>query len=253
MLGVPARLAGCKHAASLQPRRRRTAAYDPAVLYAARVCGVQRVFKLGGAQAVAALAYGTETVPKVDKIFGPGNTWVTEAKAQVDRDPAGAARDYPGRAIGGARDRGRDARTRRSSRRTCCRRPSTAPTRRCCCSRRAPSSRRAVAARDRDAEGAAAAPATRRRRAGALERDRRRRSRDSVRDLEPLCAGAPDPADRAAARLAAARACRGLRVPRPVDAGVRRRLLQRHEPRAADVRFRAAVFEPRRRRTSCAR
>ena len=65
------------------------------MLYAARVTGVQRVFKLGGAQAVAALAYGTETVPKVDKIFGPGNTWVTEAKAQVDRDPAGAARDYP--------------------------------------------------------------------------------------------------------------------------------------------------------------
>jgi histidinol dehydrogenase len=65
------------------------------VLYAARVSGVQRVFKLGGAQAIAALAYGTESVPKVDKIFGPGNTWVTEAKAQVDRDPAGAARDFP--------------------------------------------------------------------------------------------------------------------------------------------------------------
>ena len=53
------------------------------------------MFKLGGAQAIAAMAYGTESVPKVDKIFGPGNTWVTEAKAQVDRDPAGAARDYP--------------------------------------------------------------------------------------------------------------------------------------------------------------
>jgi histidinol dehydrogenase len=53
------------------------------------------VLKLGGAQAVAALAYGTQSVPKVDKIFGPGNAWVTEAKAQVDRDPAGAARDYP--------------------------------------------------------------------------------------------------------------------------------------------------------------
>jgi histidinol dehydrogenase len=65
------------------------------VLYAARVAGVSRVFKLGGAQAIAAMAYGTATVPKVDKIFGPGNTWVTEAKAQVDRDPAGAARDYP--------------------------------------------------------------------------------------------------------------------------------------------------------------
>ena len=49
------------------------------------------MFKLGGAQAIAALAYGTETVPKVDKIFGPGNAWVTEAKAQVDRDPDGAA------------------------------------------------------------------------------------------------------------------------------------------------------------------
>ena len=68
---------------------------DAAVLYAARVAGVERVFKLGGAQAVAAMAYGTATVPKVDKIFGPGNTWVTEAKAQVDRDPAGAARDFP--------------------------------------------------------------------------------------------------------------------------------------------------------------
>jgi histidinol dehydrogenase len=68
---------------------------DAAVLFAARVAGVQRVFKLGGAQAIAALAYGTATVPKVDKIFGPGSQWVTEAKAQVDRDPAGAARDYP--------------------------------------------------------------------------------------------------------------------------------------------------------------
>jgi histidinol dehydrogenase len=68
---------------------------DATVLYAARVSGIQRVFKLGGAQAIAAMAYGTATVPKVDKIFGPGNTWVTEAKAQVDRDPAGAARDYP--------------------------------------------------------------------------------------------------------------------------------------------------------------
>src|SRR5690606_37374124 len=68
---------------------------DPAVLYAARIAGVDRVFKLGGAQAIAALAYGTATVPKVDKIFNPGSTWVTEAKAQVDRDPDGASRDYP--------------------------------------------------------------------------------------------------------------------------------------------------------------
>jgi histidinol dehydrogenase len=94
MLGVPARLAGCGTrllCSPVQPDGR----VDAAVLFAARVAGVERVFKLGGAQAIAALAYGTATVPKVDKIFGPGSQWVTEAKAQVDRDPAGAARDYP--------------------------------------------------------------------------------------------------------------------------------------------------------------
>jgi histidinol dehydrogenase len=68
---------------------------NPAVLVAAELCGIETVFKIGGAHSIAAMAYGTESVPKVDKIFGPGNTWVTEAKAQVDRDPAGAARDYP--------------------------------------------------------------------------------------------------------------------------------------------------------------
>ncbi|MGB7215031.1 MAG: histidinol dehydrogenase, partial [Gammaproteobacteria bacterium] len=68
---------------------------DAAVLFAARVAGVERVFRVGGAQAIAAMAYGTETVPKVDKIFGPGNTWVTAAKALVDADPNGAARDFP--------------------------------------------------------------------------------------------------------------------------------------------------------------
>jgi histidinol dehydrogenase len=94
MLGVPARLAGCDTRVLCSPPQA-DGHVHAAVLYAARVTRVQRVFKLGGAQAVAALAYGTETVPKVDKIFGPGNTWVTEAKAQVDRDPAGAARDYP--------------------------------------------------------------------------------------------------------------------------------------------------------------
>jgi len=94
MLGVPARIAACPTRVLCSPVQAsgRVAA---AVLYAARVAGVERVFKLGGAQAIAAMAYGTESVPKVDKIFGPGNTWVTEAKAQVDRDPAGAARDYP--------------------------------------------------------------------------------------------------------------------------------------------------------------
>ncbi len=94
MLGVPARIAGCKTRILCSPVQA-SGRVDAAVLYAARVAGVQRVFKLGGAQAIAAMAYGTKSVPKVDKVFGPGNTWVTEAKAQVDRDPAGAARDYP--------------------------------------------------------------------------------------------------------------------------------------------------------------
>jgi histidinol dehydrogenase len=94
MLGVPAKLAGCPVRILCSPPQR-DGRVDGAVLYAAKVAGVQRVFKIGGAHAVAALAYGTESVPKVEKIFGPGNTWVTEAKAQVDADPAGAARDYP--------------------------------------------------------------------------------------------------------------------------------------------------------------
>src|SRR5690606_28792791 len=83
MLGIPARRAGCPTRVMCTPPRPDGRA-DPAVLYAARVAGVERVFKLGGAHAIAALAYGTESVPKVDKIFGPGSTWVTEAKAQVD-------------------------------------------------------------------------------------------------------------------------------------------------------------------------
>jgi histidinol dehydrogenase len=95
MLGIPAAIAGCKTRVLCSPVQRKTGRVDSAVLYAARTSGVQRVFKVGGAQAIAALAYGTESVPKIEKIFGPGNTWVTEAKSQVDRDPAGAVRDYP--------------------------------------------------------------------------------------------------------------------------------------------------------------
>ena len=94
MLGIPARLAGCPLRVLCCPPGR-DGLVDPAVLYAAKLAEVGRIFRLGGAQAIAALAYGTETVPKVDKIFGPGNTWVTEAKTQVDLDPAGAAKDYP--------------------------------------------------------------------------------------------------------------------------------------------------------------
>ena len=66
-----------------------------AVLVAAELCGIETVFKVGGAQAIAALAYGTAAIPKADKIFGPGNAWVTAAKQLVASDPAGAACDMP--------------------------------------------------------------------------------------------------------------------------------------------------------------
>ncbi len=65
------------------------------ILYAAQLCGVQDVFNVGGAQAIAALAFGTESVPKVDKIFGPGNAFVTEAKRRVSQRLDGAAIDMP--------------------------------------------------------------------------------------------------------------------------------------------------------------
>jgi histidinol dehydrogenase len=68
---------------------------NPAVLVAAQLCGIETVFKVGGAQAIAALAYGTDSVPKVDKIFGPGNAWVTATKQLVANDPVGAACDLP--------------------------------------------------------------------------------------------------------------------------------------------------------------
>jgi len=94
MLAVPARIAGCPTRIICTPPRRDGTA-DPAVLTIANLCGVRRVFKLGGAQAIAAMAYGTQSVPKVDKIFGPGNSWVTAAKLQVANDPDGAALDLP--------------------------------------------------------------------------------------------------------------------------------------------------------------
>ncbi|HEY7888460.1 MAG TPA: histidinol dehydrogenase [Steroidobacteraceae bacterium] len=94
MLAVPARIAGCPQRVLCTPPRRDGRA-NPAVLFTARLCGIELVFKVGGAQAIAAMAYGTETVPKVAKIFGPGNAWVTAAKQTVAADPAGAACDMP--------------------------------------------------------------------------------------------------------------------------------------------------------------
>ena len=94
MLSVPARIAGCSQRVLCTPPRPDGSAH-PAILVAAQLCGIDTVFKVGGAQAIAALAYGTESIPQVDKIFGPGNAWVTAAKALVSADAAGAACDLP--------------------------------------------------------------------------------------------------------------------------------------------------------------
>jgi histidinol dehydrogenase len=94
MLTVPARIAACPERILCTPPRKDGSA-DPGVLVAARRGGASRVFKIGGAQAIAAMAYGTDEVPKVNKIFGPGNAWVTAAKTIVAGDPAGAAIDLP--------------------------------------------------------------------------------------------------------------------------------------------------------------
>ncbi len=82
MLAIPAAIAGCREVVLCTPPSRE-GGVAPEILYAASLCGVKRIFALGGAQAVAAMAYGTESVPKVDKIFGPGNRYVTKAKQIV--------------------------------------------------------------------------------------------------------------------------------------------------------------------------
>lgn len=94
MLAVPAAVAVCPEVVICTPPRADGTA-DPAVLTVASRLGVSAVFKVGGAQAIAAMAYGTESIPKVLKIFGPGNAYVTAAKAIVSIDPAGAAIDMP--------------------------------------------------------------------------------------------------------------------------------------------------------------
>ncbi len=90
MLATPARIAGCGRVVLCSPPP-----IADEILYAAQLCGVEEVFQVGGAQAIAAMAFGTETVPRVDKIFGPGNAWVTEAKRQVSQRLDGAAIDMP--------------------------------------------------------------------------------------------------------------------------------------------------------------
>jgi histidinol dehydrogenase len=94
MLAVPARIAGC-HARAIASSAGPDGKVHAAVLVAAELCGVDTVYKMGGAQAIAALAFGTETVRKVDKILGPGSAWVTAAKQIVAADADGAAIDLP--------------------------------------------------------------------------------------------------------------------------------------------------------------
>jgi histidinol dehydrogenase len=92
MLAIPARIAGCREIVLCSPPDK-NGKVNAATLYAARICGATKVFKIGGAQAIAAMAFGTESVPRVYKIFGPGNQFVTEAKMQVSL--AGTAIDMP--------------------------------------------------------------------------------------------------------------------------------------------------------------
>lgn len=85
MLGIPARLAGCQEVVLCTPPNAQ-GKVSPSILYIASLLGIHRVFKVGGAQAIAAMAHGTDRIPKVDKIFGPGNQYVTMAKQIVSRD-----------------------------------------------------------------------------------------------------------------------------------------------------------------------
>ena len=92
MLAIPANIAGCREIVLCSPPDK-FGSIHPAILYAARLCGVTRIFKAGGAQAIAAMAYGTKEIPAVNKIFGPGNSFVTLAKMKVQRE--GIAIDLP--------------------------------------------------------------------------------------------------------------------------------------------------------------
>ena len=98
MLGVPAQIAGCKRVVLCTPpdtSKDNFGSITAEILYAAELCGITEIYISGGAQAVAALAYGTDSIAKVDKIYGPGNSFVTEAKQQVAQDPKGAVIDMP--------------------------------------------------------------------------------------------------------------------------------------------------------------
>ena len=93
MLGIPAKIAGCKNIILCTPPNNNKGEIHPAIIYAANLVGITHIYTIGGVQAIAAMAYGTQTVPKVNKIFGPGNQYVTAAKQLVQQN--GIAIDMP--------------------------------------------------------------------------------------------------------------------------------------------------------------
>src|SRR5690606_15335869 len=92
MLAIPAQIAGCKRLVLCTPTDQK-GTINPAILYTANFLGITEIYKVGGAQAIAALAFGTQSIKKVDKIFGPGNQFVTKAKESVQQN--GVAIDMP--------------------------------------------------------------------------------------------------------------------------------------------------------------
>lgn len=94
MLGVPAQLAECREVVLCTPPKK-DGSVAPEILFAADLCGIEKIYRVGGAQSIAAMAYGTATIPKVDKIFGPGNRYVSQAKILVSQDAEGASIDLP--------------------------------------------------------------------------------------------------------------------------------------------------------------
>ena len=93
MLGIPAKIAGCKRIVATSPSSNKK--INPEILYSANLCGITEFYKIGGAQAIALLAYGDTSIKKTDKIFGPGNQYVTAAKMLASIDPEGCAIDMP--------------------------------------------------------------------------------------------------------------------------------------------------------------
>ena len=232
MLATPARIAGCQQVVLCSPPP-----IADEILYAAQLCGVKTIFNVGGAQAIAALALGTESVPKVDKIFGPGNAYVTEAKRQVSQRLDGAAIDMPAGpsevlviADSGANpdfvasdllsqaEHGPDSQVILLT-----------PGRR---SRGAPAGR--PAARGNRPRGALRQPDHRGPRSGAVRGY-----------LQPVRPGAPDHSDPSGPRAGGQHHQRRFRFPWRLVTGIRGRLRLGHQPRPADLWLHRHLLKPR--------